>query len=335
MSTPESPSGEFLTQDEVDALLKGVNLEEEAQESTAPDAVRTFNAATQERIARDRGPALAMINDRFLRAFRGGLGAFLRRMPEVALDAVRTTTYSEFLGTITATASFNIMQVQPSRNFALFVFDAPLVSLVVDQLFGGDGRFAGRSETRDFTATEQRIIQRLVELVTAEYRSAWSSVHDLEFTLVRSEQQAQHAAIAAPGEVTVVSSFGVQFGTTKGVLHICMPCATLEPIRELKSNDVHSEPSPTDRRWSQSLANHMQNAEVQVVATLATLKLTLRELLQLQVGSIVPIDIDPAVRAEVDGVPLLECQYGVLNGRYALRVNRVLKTQTGAGVTHA
>jgi flagellar motor switch protein FliM len=325
VSTPATGTDEFLTQDEVDALLKGVNLEEEAHDTPPSDAVRMFSAATQERMVRDRGPAIAMINDRFVRAFRAGLAAFLRRTPEVTLDTVRTAPFVDFLATITTPASYNVMHVQPLRGQALFVFDAALVSLVVVQLFGGDGRFAGRNETREFTATEQRIIQRLVELVGAHYRSAWSSIHALEFVALRSEQQAQHASIVAPGEVTLASAFTVQCGTAKGTLHICMPCATLEPIRELKTPDVPVETATPDLRWAQTLANHVQSAQVEVVANLAATRVTLRELMQLQAGSILPIEVEPVVIAEVDGVPLLECQYGVLNGHYALRVNRVLK----------
>ena len=330
-----SVSGEFLTQEEVDALLKGVNLEEGAPSTPAPDAVRTLNLATQERIVRDRVPALAIINDRFARLLRAALSAFLHRDAVVSVDGIRTTKYGDFLHGLTGPASVNVTQAQPVGGHTLFVFDAALVSLVVDQMFGGDGRFGGASEVREFTATEQRIIARLLERVTGDYRNAWRNTYPLEFVFVRSEQQAQSGSVAATSEVMVVSSFTIQLGNSKGTLHICIPCATLEPIRELSDGDAPAESMPPDRRWAQSLASHVQSAEVEVVASLATSRVTLRELMGLQVGSIVPIEVAREVRAEVDGVPLLECQYGVLNGHYALRVNRVLKSNSIAGGEHA
>ena len=153
-------SQEFLSQDEVDALLKGVNGEADgASQPKEAGGVRPYNLATQERIVRDRMPALDVINDRFARRLKSGLFDFMRRSPEISVGPVRVIRYDEFVASLVAPTNLNVVQLGPLRGNALFVFEPTLIFLVVDNLFGGDGRFHARVEGREFTTTEQRIIR--------------------------------------------------------------------------------------------------------------------------------------------------------------------------------
>ena len=210
-------TNEFLTQDEVDALLKGVSGEADSPATDEPaGGVRSYNLATQERIVRGRMPALEIINDRFARMLRVGLFNFMRRSPEISVGPVRVIKYSEFVRNLVVPTNLNIVQVKPLRGSGLFVFEPSLVFLVVDNLFGGDGRFHMRVEGRDFTATEQRIIRRMLEVVTADYEASWKHVHPLKFEYVRSEMHTQFANIASPTEVVVVSTFSIELGSGGG-----------------------------------------------------------------------------------------------------------------------
>ncbi len=332
-------SQEFISQDEVDALLKGVNGESnEAQQAAKPaGGVRPYNLATQERIVRDRMPALEIINDRFARALRTGLFEFMRRSPEISVGPVRVVRYEEFVRDLVAPTNLNVAQVKPLRGNALFVFEPTLIFLVVDNLFGGDGRFNTRIEGRDFTTTEQRIIRGMLQVAFDGYQKSWASVYPLQFDYVRSETQMQFATIAAPSDIVIVSSFTIELGTGGGAFHICIPYATLEPIRDLIYGTTQNAPPPPDRHWMATLAQHVQDANVELVATLATTSVKLGELLASRVGDVLPLDVSPIVRADVDGVPLLECRYGVANGRYALQVERTLPPphDTPAGGSHA
>ena len=163
----------FLSQDEVDALLKGVNGEEDEVEQEAPAAgVRPYNIAKQERIVRGRMPTMEIINDRFARNLRIGIFNFLRRSPEISIDQIKVTKYSEFLKNLVVPTNLNILQMRPLRGSALIVMDPNLVFLVIDNMFGGDGRFKTRIEGRDFSPTELRIITRMLEMVMDEYQKA-------------------------------------------------------------------------------------------------------------------------------------------------------------------
>ncbi len=227
-------SKDFLSQEEVDALLQGVNGE---PEESAPEAaaaatpVRPYNLATQERIVRGRMPALEIINERFARLLRTGLFNFVRRAAEIAPGPVRVIKFSEFIRNLAVPANLNLVHVKPLRGTGLFVFDANLIFLIVDNLFGGSGQLQARAESRDFTPTEQRIIQRMLAIVFEDLENAWSSVHPLKFEYVRSEMHARFANVATPNEVVVVTTFNIDFESAGGEIHICMPYSMLEPIR--------------------------------------------------------------------------------------------------------
>jgi flagellar motor switch protein FliM len=330
-------ANEYLSQEEVDALLKGVSAEEGTAASEAAPAagVRPYDLATQERIVRGRMPTLEIINDRFARLLRIGLFNFMRRSPEIGIGTVRVIKYGEFVKSLTTPTNLNITQVKPLRGSALFVMEPALVFLIVDNLFGGGGRFQMRAEGREFTPTEQRIIHRMLEVMLSDYQKSWSSVYPLEFEYVRSEMQTKFIN-ATPSEIVVVSSFTLELGTGSGEFHICMPYSTLEPIRDLIYSPIPGDQAEPDRRWARTLAAQVQSAEVDLVACLGGSTVRLKELMHLKPGDILPIDISPTVQASVDGVPIMECTYGIRNGQYALRVERMLNAeQESAGGSHA
>lgn len=317
---------EILSQEEVDALLKGVTGEadEPEEEEAAAGPVRPYNLATQDRIVRGRMPTMEVINERFARQFRIGLFNFMRRTAEISVGPVKVMKYSEFIRNLIVPTNLNLVHIKPLRGTALLIFDPNLVFLVVDSMFGGDGRFHMRVEGRDFTPTEQRIIQRMLEVAFEELKRSWDPVFKVEFEYVRSEMNTQFANIATPSEVVVTTSFNIELGEGGGDFHICMPYAMIEPIRDLLYGSLQGERMEVDERWAKVLTKQIQNAEVDLVAKLGETSVTLGQILNLKVGDVISLDIPEAVIAEVDDVPVLECKYGVLNGQYALKVNRVL-----------
>ena len=229
----------FLSQEEVDALLKGVTGDQD--ESAAPEddsGIRPYNLATQERIVRGRMPTLEIINERFARLLRIGLFNFLHRSAEVSIGPVRVHKYSEFIRNLVVPTNLNLVHMKPLRGTALMVFDPNLVFLLVDNLFGGDGRFHTRVEGRDFTQTEQRIIQRILGIVFETYAKSWEPVYPVEFEYVRSEMNTQFANIATPNEVVVATTFTVELGPVSGEMHFCTPYSMIEPIRDILTSSL-------------------------------------------------------------------------------------------------
>ncbi|WP_298398004.1 flagellar motor switch protein FliM [uncultured Azonexus sp.] len=328
-------AGDFLSQDEVDALLKGVTGEtDEPEEHGGDDAsIRAYNLGTQERIVRGRMPTLELVNERFARYLRIGLFNYMHRNAEISVGPIRVQKYSEFIRNLVVPTNLNLVAAKPLRGTALFVFDPNLVFLVVDNMFGGDGRFHTRVEGRDFTATEQRIIQGLLGVVFAEYSKSWKPVYDITFEYIRSEMNSQFANIATPSEIVVSTSFTLEFGGATADMHICFPYSMLEPIRDLLYSTMQSDQLSTDKRWIVTLRKQLQGAEVEIVAQLGSGTVSLRDILKLKPGDVIPITIPPRVEALVDNVPLIECSYGQQNGQYALRVEKFIATppETGSG----
>jgi flagellar motor switch protein FliM len=329
---------DILSQDEVDALLKGVTGEvEEAVAEEGEGDVRPYNLAKQERIVRGRMPTLEIINERFARLFRIALFNFMRRTAEISVSPVRVLKYSEFVRNLVVPTNLNMVHVKPLRGTSLFIFDPNLLFLVVDNLFGGDGRFHMRVEGRDFTPTEQRIIQRLLEVVFSEYKKAWEAVYPVDFEYIRSEMNTQFANIATPSEVVVVTTFNIELGSGGGDFHICMPYAMIEPIRDLLYSSMQGERMEVDERWARLMTKQVQSAEVDLVANLGEAPVNLGQILNMKVGDVISLDIPEAIVAEVDGVPVLECNYGILNGQYALKVNKIIAgadDESGHGGQH-
>jgi flagellar motor switch protein FliM len=320
---------DFLSREEVNVLLKGVAGQDIAQKSSsASSGFRPYNLATQERIVRGRLPTLEIINERFARLLRLGLFNFMRRSANVTAGPVRVIKFSEFVRNLMVPSNLNLVHVKPLRGTSLFVFDPTLVFLVVDNLFGGDGRFQPKTERRDFTQTEQRIIQRLLNLVFDSYGKSWHPVYPIEFEYVRAETNIQFANVATPNEVVVATTFEVNFGSVVGEMHICTPYSILEPIRDVLSSSVQGEALEVDKRWVRRLSKQVQSAEVTLLVNLANVQITLNQILKMQVGDVIPLDIPDFVTASVDGVPVMECRYGISNGQYALRMEKMLSSTT-------
>ena len=317
---------QILSQDEVDALLQGITGESQKLEAeeVQEGGIREYNLASQERIVRGRMPTMEIINERFARNIRVGLFNFIRKSPEVAIGGIKVQKYSAFLREIVVPTNFNIVSVKPLRGSGLIVCDPTLVFAVIDSLFGGIGKFHARIEGRDFSATEQRVILRLVEVITAEYHKAWKGIYPLELEYQRSEMQPQFANVATPSEIVVTTSFTLEVGDNSGTIHFCIPYATLEPIRDVLYSTVQGDSSGTDRRWVKLLTHQIQAAEVELCVELGHAPATVEQLLALKAGDFIELDLSPLVQAKVDGVPVFDCHYGTSNGKYAIKIEQML-----------
>ena len=321
-------SEQILSQDEVDALLQGIAGEGDADEREEGPrggaGVRGYDIASQEKIVRGRMPNLEIINERFARNIRIGLFNLIHKSPEISIGGIKVQKYSAFLREIVVPTNFNIMAVRPLRGSGLIVCDPSLVFAVVDALFGGTGKFRTRIEGRDFSPTELRIIQRLVEVVTSEYQRAWRGVYPLELVYQRSEMLPQFASIATPSEIVVSTSFAMEIGETSGSIHFCIPYSTLEPIRDVLYSTVQGDGNEPDRRWVSLMKGQIQEAEVELVVELAHAPATVEQLLAFKPGDFIELDLERGIQAKVAGVPVFDCHYGTSNGRYALKVESLL-----------
>jgi flagellar motor switch protein FliM len=321
-------SQQILSQDEVDALLQGITGESQKLEAggEAGGGIREYNLANQERIVRGRMPTMEVINERFARNVRIGLFNLIRRNPEVSIMGTKVHKYGAFLREIVVPTNFNVVGFKPLRGSGLLICEPSLVFATIDALYGGTGKFHARIEGRDFSPTEQRVITRLVETIGVEFKKSWAGIYPLEIEYQRSEMQPQFANIAAPGEIVVTSSFTLEIGESTGTIHFCIPFSTLEPIRDVLFSTMQGDSAEPDRRWVNLMKEQIKMANVDLVAELGTAPATVEQLLSFKVGDFIELDLQPSIQAKVSGVPVLECHYGISNGKYALKVDQLLSS---------
>jgi flagellar motor switch protein FliM len=237
--------------------------------------------------------------------------------------------FAEFIRNLHVPTNLNIIQAKPLRGNGLFIFDPNLIFLVVDNMFGGDGRFHMRVEGREFTQTEQRIIQKMLEVVFDTYSKSWEAVYPLNFEFVRSEMNPQFANIATPNEVVIITTFDIELGGNGGAFHVCMPYSMLEPVKDLLYSTMQGDHLAVDKRWLTLLSKQVQSASVELIATLGMANMTVEQVLKMREGDVIPLNVEDHIVAAVDGVPMMECKYGTSNNQYSLKIEKMLTINEG------
>lgn len=320
---------DVLSQDEIDALLHGVDSGAvETEAVPLPGEARNFDFNNQVRIVRGRMPTLEMINERFARLFRTNLFNMLRRTPEVSVEPVKMLKFSEYVHSLHVPTNLNLVKILPLRGTGLIVLDPKFVFAVVDNFFGGNGRFA-KIEGREFTATEQRVIHMLLKHVFANVKEAWSHIAKLDIEFLNSEINPHFANIVSPTEIVVVSSFHVELDGGGGDVHITMPYSMIEPLRELLDAGVAADRVEHDERWAMALREEIEDAEIELTTTLGRGKITMQQLLELEAGDILSCDFSGTATVLAEDVPVFRGTFGVSHGQQAVQIKeRVTRTKS-------
>lgn len=321
-------SDSFLSQAEIDLLLNGENQGENSssEDKFNLDAnIKPYDPNTQRRVIRERLHSLEIINERFARQFRSGLFNLLRRSPDVTVGGIKIQPYHEFARNLPVPTNLNLVHLNPLRGTALFVCSPNLVFIAVDNLFGGDGRFPTKVDGREFTPTEQRIINRMLNMALHAYDEAWSSIFRLKTEYVRSEIQVKFTNItSSPNDIVVTTPFYVEVGSHSGEFDICIPFSMIEPIRELLMNPPLENSRQENTNWRNTLAQQVKNTELELVSTLVNIPTRLSDVLKMKKGDIISFDKPDLIEAAVDGVPVLSAKYGCRENQYALQVENLI-----------
>ena len=326
---------DLLSQDEIDALLHGVDDGDvEAEEDIFDGEARSYDFTSQDRIVRGRMPTLEMINERFSRYFRTSLFNMLRRSPEIAVGGVQMLKFAEYVHSLFVPTSLNLVHCRPLRGTGLFVFDPKLVFIVVDNFFGGSGKFYNKIEGREFTQTENRIVEMMLEKAFVDMKEAWSPVLDIEYEYQNSEVNPHFANIVSPTEVVVISTFHIELDGGGGDLHVTIPYSMLEPIRELLDAGTVSDRSDVDERWIGALKEDIKSADIEMKSNLTSVDLTLGDIVNMNPGDIIQFDFPDAVTLTTkDGIPIFRGKYGVSQGNNAIKIIEPVKSNIQAAST--
>ncbi|MCE2571509.1 flagellar motor switch protein FliM [Motilimonas eburnea] len=317
---------DLLSQDEIDALLHGVDDVEEEESSPVENSNAVhYDFSSQDRIVRGRMPTLELVNERFARHLRISLFNMMRRTAEVSINGVQMLKFGEYVHTLFVPTSLNMVRFRPLKGTGLITMEARLVFILVENFFGGDGRYHAKIEGREFTPTERRIIQMLLKIVFEDYHDAWAPVMDAEFEYLDSEVNPAMANIVSPTEVIVVNSFHIELDGGGGDFHIAMPYSMLEPIRELLDAGVQSDKEDTDFRWSKALKDEIMDVPVELSTRLLETELSLRQIMELKAGDVIPVEMPEAMTVFIEDLPTYRGKMGRTKDNYAVKITEKLK----------
>ncbi|AMW82289.1 flagellar motor switch protein FliM [Pseudomonas edaphica] len=311
---------DLLSQDEIDALLHGVDDGLVQTEMAAePGSVKSYDLTSQDRIVRGRMPTLEMINERFARYTRISMFNMLRRSADVAVGGVQVMKFGEYVHSLYVPTSLNLVKIKPLRGTALFILDAKLVFKLVDNFFGGDGRHA-KIEGREFTPTELRVVRMVLEQAFIDLKEAWQAIMEVNFEYINSEVNPAMANIVGPSEAIVVSTFHIELDGGGGDLHVTMPYSMIEPVREMLDAGFQSDLDDQDERWVKALREDLLDVDVPLSATVARRQLRLRDILHMQPGDVIPVELPEELIMRANGVPSFKVKLGSHKGNLALQV---------------
>jgi len=325
---------QILDQQEVDALLQGLSdgqIESDKGGQETPDGVRLYDFASQERTVRGRMPSLEMVNEKFCNRVRGPLLNALRKGVEIESRGIESVKYEEFVRNLTLPSSLNIFTMDPLRGHGILVMDPTLVYLIVDNYFGGSGRFYTRIEGREFTVVEQSVIRKIVDVILKTLSSAWKSLCEVEFKYVRSEMNPHFVNVIEPVEIMMVSTFHMEIESStssdkSNTFYFCIPYLSVESIKERLYGRPGNATVGADEGWTARLRQHVEHVPLHVDSAVGDASIKLSELQRLKLGDVILLDkkIDEPFEFRIEGDARFLGRTGVSCNNYALEIQSVI-----------
>lgn len=322
-----SPSSQLLSQEEIDALVTSADADSSGFSS--PGIYKTNpNAQSYDLASEDSGlvahlGALEMISDRFSRLFRVTLSGMLQYQPKIRVAELRVESFQDYRKQLKIPLSLNIIKLDGLRGNALIVIEPQIIFNSLDRFFGGGGKSRTTVEgMREFTPTESRVIQMIVQGVFGDLKKSWDPVYKLNFEHVNSEINPQFAQIVDDSELVIISDFEIEMANDiTGTIQVVYPFGAMKPIRHLLKNQVQADyADERDRAWKRQLKDCVKDVELDLKTDLAYPRISLLDLMNLKVGDIIPIKMPDTVLVQVEGVPTYEGIYGTVNGHAAIRL---------------
>ena len=320
----------ILSQDEVDALLRGVTggeVETEPEPEEPQDGPVPYDLGNQEWIVRGRMPTLDVIHQQFSRLFRVNLSDVLRKTIEVTVTNQSVLKFSEFTRRLPVPAYLQILSMDPLRGYALAATDAATVYLLVDHFFGGTGQTHVKPEGQDFTLIEQRIMRKVMMMAIGNLEKAWEPVQKVVIKAVRSEMNPQLASIVLPSDIVIVVTIGIELGDAVGDLHLCIPYAMLEPLRERLQVSFQSDFYEVDHGWIRRFSERLSETSVEMTVHLGSTMISVEDLMNFSAGDVVVLDqaTTEPLMATVEGTQKFGGFPGVTKAAQSFQISSVLE----------
>src|SRR3974390_3204973 len=323
MQASKGGAERVLTQEEIDSLLGFSLADISLNDNSGIRAIIDSAMVSYERL-----PMLEIVFDRLVRLMTTSLRNFPSDNVEVSLDRITSVRFGDYLNSIPLPAILAVFKAEEWDNFGLFTVESSLIYSMIDVLLGGRrGTSAIRIEGRPYTTIETSLVKRMIEVVLADAELAFKPLSPVKFNIDRLETNPRFAAISRPANAAILVRLRIDMEDRGGTIELLLPYATIEPIRDVLLQMFMGEKFGRDPIWEGHLATEIGQAEIAVDAVLYEAMLPLRQLMRLDVGDTLTLDIKPdaMVTVRCGDVTLTEGRMGRVGDHVAVRVAKPLR----------
>src|SRR6266571_6360244 len=323
VQTAKGGAERILNQEEIDSLLGFSLADITLNENSGIRAIIDSAMVSYERL-----PMLEIVFDRLVRLMTTSLRNFTSDNVEVSLDRITSVRFGDYLNSIPLPAILAVFKAEEWDNFGLMTVNSGLIYSIIDVLLGGRrGQTAVRVEGRPYTTIESNLVKRMIEVVLADAELAFKPLSPVKFNIDRLETNPRFAAISRPANAAILVRLRIDMEDRGGELELLLPYATIEPIREVLLQMFMGEKFGRDPIWEGHLATEIGQAEISVDAVLYEARLPLKQLMKLEVGDTLTLELRPnaVVTVRCGDVTLTEGRMGRVGDRVAVRVAKALR----------
>ena len=319
----KSSAERVLSQEEIDGLLGFSVADVSLNDNSGIRAIIDSAMVSYERL-----PMLEIVFDRLVRLMTTSLRNFTSDNVEVSLDRITSVRFGDYLNSIPLPAILAVFKAEEWDNFGIITVSSSLIYSIIDVLLGGRrGQTTLRVEGRPYTTIESNLVKRMIEVVLADAELAFKPLSPVRFNIDRLETNPRFAAISRPANAAILVRLRIDMEDRGGNVELLLPYATIEPIRDVLLQMFMGEKFGRDPIWEGHLATEIGQAEIAVEAVLYEAKLPLRQLMRLEVGDTLPLELRPdaLVTVRCGDVTLTEGRMGRVGDRVAVRVAKPLR----------
>ncbi|MDW8002908.1 MAG: flagellar motor switch protein FliM, partial [Deltaproteobacteria bacterium] len=329
---------QILTQEEIDALLKGLaegaisvsQKEEKEKDLKREDSrleVKRFDFRQQAKVRKEHFPALQFVFDRFCKSFQRSISVFVETEVETELKSIQYVRYDEFVKNLPLPTNMNILVSDELKGFFIVVLDAKTVFAILEIIFGSRSVTAPKVEGREFTKIELGVIKKILEIVASEMEKAWEPVYKISCRYSRSEMDPRYVMLVSQDETVCLCDLSFSVSDVVGWMKICIPYGILEGIKGYLVSTPLREDVDIRRTWLDSLVATLKEVPLDTRIILAKKKMTLKEFLDLKPGSFFFLDkhVDDPVTVEVGRKTKFIGRMGTYRGVKAVKIETIVR----------
>lgn len=322
---------EVLSQSEIDALLSALSdgsvNADELKEEEIKNKVKIYDFRRPNKFSKDQIHTLQVIYENYARSLGTYLSAQLRLPVQMELLSVEQLTYEEFIRSIPNPTILNIFSLYPLDGSAIMEINPNLGFAFLDRLLGGPG--LSPAKTRGLTEIEQTIIEKIAQRMLDYLQEPWGSIIEIDPSLDRIETNPQFTQLVSPSEIMMIVSIEAQMGEVMGMINICMPFLLLEPVLDKLSVHYYYSSSSPEKSANNinMIQNRLENTYVPVKAVLGRTVITVKDLLEISSGDVIPLERN--VNEELEVVIGHRTKFvgkpGIFGNKFSIQISQVIE----------